>query len=72
MHHEHLPGLGQQLQDLIDELRDIVRDRDRGLVLAQRRVAQKPLIDSREQQRRLGKELLAIFAREDRGRARRQ
>ena len=69
-HHEHLPGLGQQLQDLIDELRDIVRDRDRGLVLPEGRVAQKPLIDSGEQKRRIGKELLAMLARKDRGRAR--
>ena len=57
---------GQQLQDVIDQPRKIVGDRDGGLVLAKRRVAQKSLIDGREQERRVGKELLAILAREDR------
>ena len=38
-------------------------------LLAQRRVAKESLVDSREQQRRVGKELLAILAREDRRRA---
>ena len=66
-HHEDLPGLGQQLQDLIDELREIVVDRDCGLVLPKGRVAQISLIDGGEQERRVGKELLPIFAREDRG-----
>ena len=46
--------------------RKIVDDRDGGFVLAQRRVAQKSLIDGRKQERRVGKELLAILAREDR------
>ena len=44
--------------------RKIVDDRDGGLVLAKRRVAQKSLIDGREQERRVGKELLSILARE--------
>ena len=68
-HHEHLPGLGQQLQDVIDEPRKVVGDRDGGLVLAKRRVAEKSLIDGREQERRVGKELLSILAREYRRRA---
>ena len=63
-HHEHLPGLGQQLQDVVDEPRKIVDDRDGGLVLAKRRVAEISLIDGREQERRVGKELLSILARE--------
>ena len=42
----------------------IVDDRDGGLVLAKRRVAQISLIDGREQERRVGKELLSILARE--------
>jgi len=41
-----------------------VDDRDGGLVLAKGRVLQISLIDGREQQRRVGKELLSIFARE--------
>ena len=63
-HHEHLLGLGQQLQDVVDEPGEIVDDRDGGLVLAKGRVPQIPLIDGREQQRRVGKELLSILARE--------
>ena len=55
---------GQHLQDVVDEPGEIVDDRDGGLVLAKRRVLQKSLIDGREQQRRVGKELLSIFARE--------
>ena len=66
-HHEHLPGLGQQLQDVIDDSRKVVDDRDGGLVVPKRRVAQISLIDGREQERRVGKELLSILAREDRG-----
>ena len=67
-HHEHLPGLGKQLQDVIDQSGKIVDDRDGGLVLAKRRVAKKSLIDGREQERRVGKELLSILAREYRRR----
>ena len=52
--------------------RIIVDDRDGGLVLAKWRVAQKSLIDGREQERRVGKELLSILAREYRRRAARQ
>ena len=55
---------GQHLQDVVDEPGEIVGDRDGGLVLAKRRVLQISLIDGREQQRRVGKELLSIFARE--------
>ena len=44
-HHEHLTGLGQQLQDLVDELGKIVGNRNRGVVLAERRVPQIPLVD---------------------------
>ena len=68
-HHEHLPGLRKQLQDVIDESRKIVGDRDGSLVLSKRRVAKKSSIDRREQQRRVGKELLSMLAREDRRRA---
>ena len=38
-HHEYLPGLGQHLQDVVDESGKIVDDRDRGFVLAKWRVA---------------------------------
>ena len=44
----------------------IVGDRDGGLVLGQRCVAQISLIDGREQERRVGKQLLPILAREHR------
>ena len=47
--------------------RKIVGDRDGGLVLAKRCVAKISLIDGREQERRVGKELLSVLAREDRG-----
>ena len=46
--------------------RKIVDDRDGGLVFAKRRVAQISLIDGRQQERRFGKELPSILAREDR------
>ena len=46
--------------------RKVVDDRDGGLVVPKRRVAEIPLIDGREQERRVGKELLSILAREDR------
>src|SRR6478609_2315263 len=68
-HHEHLPGPGKQLQDVIDECRKIVDDSDGGLVLAKRRVSKKSLIDRREQERCVGKEFLSMLAREDRRRA---
>ena len=66
-HHEHLPGLGQQLQDALDRARIVGDDRDRGLLLPKRGVTEIPSIDGREQEWRVGKELLPIFAREDRG-----
>ena len=68
-HHEHLPGLGQQLENGLDGARKLVVDRDSGFVVSKRSVIEKPSIDGREQDRRVGKELLSIFAREDRGRA---
>ena len=49
--------------------RIVVDDRNGHFVLAQRRVAKKSLIDGREQERGVGKELLSILAREDRRRA---
>ena len=64
---EDLPGLRQHLKDVIDESRKIVDDRDGGLVLPKRCVAQISLVDGREQERRVGKELLSVLAREDRG-----
>ena len=63
-HHEHLPGLGQQLQDVVDQPGKIADDRDGGLVLAKGRILQISLINGREEQRRVGKELPSIFARE--------
>ena len=69
-HHEHLLRLRQQLQDVVNEPGKIVDDRDGGLVLAKGRVPQISLIDGREQERRVGKELPSILAREYRGRPR--
>src|SRR5688572_32152384 len=66
-HHEHMLGLGQQLQDAIDDTRIVGDDRDSGLVLTKRGVTEIPLIDTREQERRAWKELLPMLAREDRG-----
>ncbi len=68
--HEHLLRPGKQMQDVVDDSGKIVDDRDGSFILAQRRVAKISLVDSREQQRRVGKELLAIPAREDRGQGR--
>ena len=45
----------------------VVDDRDSGLVVPEGGVTEIPLIDGREQDRRVGKELLPILAREDRG-----
>ena len=59
---------GKQLQDVVDDSRKIVDDRDGCFVLAKRRVAKISLVDSREHERRVGKELLSILAREDRRR----
>ena len=55
---------GQQLQDVVDESWEIVDDRDGGLVIAKWRVLQISLIDGREQQWRVWKELPSILARE--------
>ena len=66
-HHENLPGLGQQLQDVLDDARKVIDDSDSGFVVPERCVTEILLIDGREQDRRLGKELLPILAREDRG-----
>ena len=63
----NLPGLGQQLQDVLDDARKVIDDSDSGFVVPERCVTEILLIDGREQDRRLGKELLAILAREDRG-----
>ena len=41
-HHEHLPGLGQQLQDVLDDARIVVDDRDSGLVVPKRGVTEIP------------------------------
>ena len=48
-HHEHLLGLGQQLQDVLDDARIVVDDRDSGLVVPKRGVTEILLIDGREQ-----------------------
>ena len=58
---------GSSLQDALDDARIVVDDRDCGLVVPKRDVAEILLIDRREQRRRVGKELLSILAREDRG-----
>src|SRR5205085_4072621 len=58
-YHEHLPRLRQQLQDRLDEQREIVERWNGGLVVAQRRVEQESLIDRGEEQWRVGKQLLA-------------
>ena len=55
---------GSSLQDVLDESREIVDGRNGGLVVAKRCTPQKSLIEGREQQRRVGKELLSILARE--------
>ena len=60
-HHEYLPGLGQHLQDVVNELGEVVDDRDGGLFLTERRILQKLLIDGCEQEGRVGEELLSIF-----------
>ena len=44
--------------------RKVVGDRDSGLVVSKRRVREISLIDGREQERRVGEELLSILARE--------
>ena len=62
--HEHVPGLRQHLQDVIDEPGVVVVDRNGRFVLAQRRAQQKSFIHRREQERRVGKELRPILARE--------
>ena len=49
--------------------RIIVDDSDGGFVVSERRIAEIPLIDGREQERRLGEELLPVLARENRRRA---
>ena len=59
-HHEHLLGLGQQVQDVVHEPGEIVGGRDGGVVLAKRRACQISLIDRREQERCVGKELPSI------------
>src|SRR4029077_15900811 len=51
----------------LDHARIVVYDCDSGLVVATRVVTEILLIDGREQERYAWKELLAIFAREDRG-----
>ena len=63
-HHEDLLGVGQYLQDVIDQARKIVDDRDRGLVVRQGRVAQESLVHRSEQERCLGEKLAPILARE--------
>src|SRR6188768_3176734 len=64
--HEHLPGLWQNLQDVLDESRIIVHDGDGALVLAQRHLAEIALVHRREQERGVGQELLSMLARERR------
>jgi hypothetical protein len=68
-HHEHLSGPGQQLQHVIEDSRIVVDDRDSGFVVSKWSVIEPQLIDGREQERRVGKELLSILAREYRRRA---
>ena len=59
-HDEHLPGPGQQLENLIDQARAVVHrpaPPSRCLQAARR---EKSLIDGREQKRRFGKEVLLV------------
>ena len=63
-HHEDLLGLGQYLQDVVDQARKVVDDRDRGLVVAEGRVTQVSLVHRSEQERCLGEELAPMLARE--------
>ena len=67
-HREHLSGLGKQLQNVIDQFRKVVDGRDSGFVVPQGRVAQESLIDRRQQERRLGKDLRSMLARKRRRR----
>ncbi len=61
--HEHLRGLRPQLENGLDGARILVVDRDSGFLVSKRRVIEKPLIDGREQEGRIGKKLLPILAR---------
>ena len=63
-HHEDLPGLGEYAQDVIDQARKIVDDRDRSLVLAKWRAAEESLIHRGEQERRRREKLPPMLARE--------
>ncbi len=63
---ENLSGLGQHLENVINESRKIVGARDGGLVFPKRCGAQIALVEGREQKRGIGKELLSVLAREDR------
>jgi hypothetical protein len=56
------------LENGFDGARKLVVDRDRGFLVSQRSVIEKASIDGCEQDWRVGKELLSISAREDRGR----
>ena len=49
-HQEDLPGFGEYAQDVIDQARKIVDDRDRSLVLAKRRAAEESLIHRGEKE----------------------
>ena len=58
---------GSSCRMCLDDARKVIDDRDSGFVVPERCVTEILLIDGREQDRRLGKELLPILAREDRG-----
>ena len=63
-HHEDLPGLGEYPQNVIDQARKIVDDRDRTLVLAKWALAEPSLIHRGEEERRPREKLPPMLARE--------
>ncbi|MGZ5083813.1 MAG: hypothetical protein ACXWBZ_10615, partial [Usitatibacter sp.] len=69
-HHEDLPRPGQHAQNVVDQARKVVDDRDRSLVLAKGRAAEVSLIHRGEEERRPREKLPPIPAREYRRGAR--
>ena len=53
--------IGKQLQDVLDHLRRIVRDRNGSVVVAHRPLLDEATIHGSEQHRRRGKKLLAVL-----------
>ena len=55
------------MQDVVDDARKVIDDSDSGFVVPERCITEILLIDRREQDWRLGEELLPVLAREHRG-----